>query len=201
MRRNRLTAEQKPLKKANEGLQTMAANKSIEERVEDCGKRWLNSYKCKYYTKTDSINAELDGALKTALSKSGGKGGNYSDIRLLLTAASTKTYPIMIEVKGKRDKLAKLNSNGEIDNTTAKSEPNYPTINGFAVNGAIHYAKAILDHTDSYDEVIAIGLNGYDEAGVLEIELGVYYVSAENFGVPKEIGKYSDLSLSFRKKL
>jgi hypothetical protein len=168
--------------------------KSVEERVEDCGKRWLNSYKCKYFVKTDSINSEIDTALKTALSKSGGKGGNYPDIRLLITAASTKTYPIMIEVKGTKDRLVKLDSNGVIDTVTAKGKPNYTAINGYAVNGAVHYAKAILDYTESYGEVIAIGLNGCEEAGTLKTELGVYYVSADNFGIPKEVGTYSDLS-------
>jgi hypothetical protein len=129
-----------------------------------------------------------------APSKSGGSGGNYPDIRLLLTASSTKAYPIMIEVKGTKGKLVKLDHVGEVDNENAKSEPNYTNINNFAVNGAVHYAKAILEHTESYSEVIAIGLNGYDEAGTLKTEIGVYYVSADNLGVPKEVATYTDLS-------
>jgi len=170
------------------------ATKSVEERVEDCGKAWLNMYKCQYFAKTDSINSEIDTAMRNAPSKSGGGGGNYPDIRLLLTTKTKKSFPIMIEVKGTRGKLVKLNNDGEVDNTTAKGESNYTNINGFAVNGAVHYAKAIIDHTDSYKEVIAVGLNGYEEAGTLQMELGVYYVSADNFCVPKEIGTYSDLS-------
>jgi hypothetical protein len=170
--------------------------KSAEERVEDCCKAWLDSYKLnsRRYAKTDSINTEIDAAMRNAPSKSGGAGGNYPDIRLLLAAKSTKVYPIMIEVKGTRGKLAKFDAMGEVDNTTATGEPNYTNINGFAVNGAVHYARAIIDFTESYDEVIAIGLNGYDETGALKTELGVYYVSAENLGVPKKVGDYSDLS-------
>jgi hypothetical protein len=169
--------------------------KSVEERVEDCGKQWLNSYKRKYFAKTENINSEIDNAMRQAPSKSGGRGGNYPDIRLLLEMKSKKSYPIMIEVKGTKDRLVKLNANSEIDNTTSKkNEPNYKNINGYAVNGAVHYANAIINHTETYKEVIAIGLNGYEEAGELVTELGVYYVSADNFGVPKKVGDYSDLS-------
>ncbi|MCL2884242.1 MAG: SAM-dependent methyltransferase, partial [Oscillospiraceae bacterium] len=148
----------------------------------------------KYFSKTESINPEVDKAMREALSKSGGHGGNYPDIRLLLKAKSTKIYPIMIEVKGTRGKLVKFNAEEQIDNITKNGEPNYTAINAYAVNGAVHYAKAILDFTGTYREVIAIGLNGYKEAGTLKTELGVYYVSADNFGLPKKVGDYADLS-------
>jgi len=170
------------------------AVKSVEERVEDCGKQWLKSHKLKYFSKTESINSEIDNAMRQAPSKSGGSGGNYPDIRLLLSAKSTKSYPIMIEAKGKKDKLIKQSASGEIENMTKNGEPNYSNINGFAVNGAVHYAKAIIDFTESYKEVIAIGLNGYEEAGELKTEIGVYYVSDDNFCIPKKVAEYSDLS-------
>jgi hypothetical protein len=169
------------------------AKKSVEEKVEDYGKQWLSLHNLEYFSKTECINSEIDTAMREAPSKSGGSGGNYPDIRLLLENQA-KHYPIMIEVKGTQGKLVKLNGDGDIDNTTAKGEPHYTNINSFAVNGAVHYAKAILDYTETYDEIIAIGLNGYEEAGTLKTELGVYYVSADNFGVPKKVGDYSDLS-------
>jgi hypothetical protein len=169
------------------------AAKSVEEKVEDRGKQWLSSYGLKYFSKTENINPEIDAAMRKAPSKRGGEGGNFPDIRLLLEN-STRNYPIVIEVKGTQGKLIKQNSNGDIDNTTAKGEPNYTNINSYAANGAVHYANAILHYTESYDEIIAIGLNGYEEAGALKTELGVYYVSADNFGVPKKVGEYSDLS-------
>jgi type I restriction-modification system DNA methylase subunit len=167
--------------------------RSIEEQIEDIAKNQLG--KSKYFTKTENINPEIDKALKEAPSKKGGKGGNYPDIRLLLETKAKKIYPILIEVKGTKGKLIKLNTQGEIDNVKAHGEPNYLNIDRYAVNGAVHYAKAIIDFTESYKEVIAIGINGcYDEAKTLKTELGVYYVSAENLGVPKEVGTYSDLS-------
>ncbi|GHT74773.1 type II restriction endonuclease subunit M [Spirochaetia bacterium] len=172
--------------------------KSVEEKVEDCGKQWLHTYKRKYFAKHESINPEIDNAMRQAPSKSGGSGGNYPDIRLLLETKNKKPYPIMIEVKGIKDRLAKINSNGEIDNTKNNGEPNYSNINSYAVNGAVHYANAIINNTETYKEVIAIGLNGYEEAGDLVTELGVYFVSADNFFVPKKVGDYSDLSFLHR---
>jgi hypothetical protein len=166
---------------------------SYEEKIEDWGKTQLASFGRKFFTKTESINYEIDKAMREAPSKRGGGGGNYPDIRLLLETTSRK-LPVVIEVKGIEGKLVKLNAEGKVDNITAKGEQNYSNIEGYAVNGAVHYAKAIVDHTESYDEVIAIGLNGYMEATELFMEYGVYYVSASNFCIPKRVGDYSDLS-------
>ena len=58
--------------------------KSIEEKVEDIVKESLRSGKLKFFTKTESVNSEIDAALEKAPSKSGGSGKNYPDIRLLL---------------------------------------------------------------------------------------------------------------------
>jgi hypothetical protein len=168
--------------------------KSVEEKVEDYAKSQLSSYGCTIFSKTDSIDSEIDSAMRKAPSKSGGDGGNYPDIRLLLEKSTQRYIPVMIEAKGTNGKLVKLNAQGEIDNTTAKGEPNYSNINSFAANGAVHYAKAIIDYTESHKEVIAIGINGYMEANTLKTELAVYYVSDDNFSIPKRVGEYSDLS-------
>ena len=62
------------------------------------------------------------------------------------------------------------------------------------MNGAIHYANAILHHT-SYTDIIAIGVTGYkDERGKLQHEIGVYYVSKSNLGAGQKVGEYTDLS-------
>lgn len=110
----------------------------------------------------------------------------------------TKTgrkIPVMIEVKGTKGDLVKYNELNEIENIKKDGTPHYANIKKYAVNGAIHYANAIIDYTDSYSEVIAIGMNGYKDATKNTItELGIYYVSKDNFSIPKEIGKYSDLS-------
>ena len=80
----------------------MATINSIEEQIEDIAKDWLKSLKIKYYTKTESINSEIEDALKRAPSKSGGDGNNYPDIKLLVTTKTNRVIPVMIEVKGKK---------------------------------------------------------------------------------------------------
>jgi len=166
--------------------------KSIEEQIEDWAKKQLNGMK--YYTKTENINPEIEKALKTAPSKSGGSGINYPDIKLFIETKDKRYIPVMIEVKGAKGTFIKINTNGEIENKTLSGEPNFTNINKFAVNGAVHYANAIIDNTKSYKEAIAIGLNGYYDGKEIVIELGVYYLSAENFCIPKKIGSYTDLS-------
>ena len=62
------------------------------------------------------------------------------------------------------------------------------------MNGAVHYANAILHHT-SYSDIIAIGMTGYkDEFGKIQHQIGVYYVSKKNLGVGQEVGEYTDFS-------
>lgn len=172
----------------------MIFNKSIEEQVEDDHKRQLDRFGVKYYSKTDEINPEIAAAMKKAPSKKGNSGGNYPDIRCLIQTYDRRIIPIMIEVKGKKGALIKTKLTGEIDNFTAKGENNYINISTYAVNGAVHYAKALIDFTDSYKEIIAIGINGYKEGTDIKHELGVYLVSTDNLSVPKKVGDYSDLS-------
>lgn len=167
---------------------------SIEEQVEDIAKKQLGDVK--YYTKTESINAEIEKALKIAPSKKGGIGANYPDIKLFIQTKEIRRIPVMIEVKGLSGRLIKLSKQGYIDNTKQDGTPNYTNIEKYAVNGAVHYANAVIDYSDSYKEAIAIGLNGYLDADGKSIitELGVYYISEENYCIPKKIGEYSDLT-------
>lgn len=173
--------------------------KSIEEQIEDLGKCQLRPLK--YFTKTESINSEIETALKTAPSKKGGKGPNYPDIKLFIQSRNMRKIPVMIEVKGKKGDFIKTNAVGEIDNKKKDGTPNFTNINKYAVNGSIHYANAIIEHSQSYNEVIAIGLNGYDEPTGRVIELGVYYISSDKYCIPKKIGSYTDLSFLHNKNI
>ncbi|WP_297446057.1 restriction endonuclease subunit S [uncultured Campylobacter sp.] len=166
---------------------------SIEERIEDRTKQQLKEFGISYYTKTESINSDIDSALAKYPSKSGGKGKNYPDIKLFLTTPTLRKIPVMIEVKGAKGKLEKF-KNGEIENINNKGEPHYDNINKYALNGAVHYANAILDYTHSYDEVIALGINGYEDASELKTQYAFYYLNRKNLSVPKKIGDFSDLS-------
>ena len=167
---------------------------SIEPNIADLANGWLKSYKLDYKLQQQSLNTEIDKALSDYFTKNGGAGANRPDAKLLLKDKNLDFYPILIEYKGYKDKLVKLDSNGQVENRTTKNEPNFKNINSFAVNGAVHYANALLHHT-SYTNIIAIGMTGYkDEAGEIQYEIGVYYVSKNNFGVGQKVGEFSDFS-------
>ena len=167
---------------------------SIEPNIADLVNGWLKSYKLDYKLEQESLNSEIDKALSDYFTKNGGVGANRPDAKLLLQDKSLNFYPVLIEYKGYKDKLVKLDADGKVENRTAKNEPNFKNINSFAVNGAVHYANAILHHT-SYTDIIAIGVTGHkDEAGKIHHQIGVYYVSKSNFGVGQTVGEFSDLS-------
>lgn len=173
---------------------TITRVQSVEPLIADLANGWMKSYHLDYKLDHESLNTEIDKALDEYLSKSGGKGGNRPDAKLLLQDKETNYWPVLIEYKGYKDKLEKLDSAGNIDNSSAQNEPNYKNIKSYAVNGAIHYANALLHHT-SYSDVIAIGMTGYkDELGKLQHSISVYYVSKKNLGVGQKVGEFSDLS-------
>ena len=168
--------------------------KSVEPNIADLANGWLKSHKVDYKLEQESLNSEIDKALNDYFTKSGGQGGNRPDAKLLLEDSLTNKYPVLIEYKGLKEKLVKLDSNGNVDNRNAKGEANLKNINAFAVNGAVHYANAVLHHT-SYTDIIAIGITGYkDDSDNLQHEIGVYYVSKNNLGAGQKVGEYSDLS-------
>lgn len=169
--------------------------KSIEPNIADLANDWLKSYKLDYKLEQESLNDEIDKALSDYYSKNGGAGANRPDAKLLLQSQKNgRYYPVLIEYKGYKDKLEKLDSDGNVENRNAKNEPVFKNINGYAVNGAVHYANAVLHHT-SYTDIIAIGMTGYkDEQGKICHQIGVYYVSKSNLGVGQRVGDFDDLS-------
>jgi hypothetical protein len=167
---------------------------SIEPNIADLANGWLKSYELDYKLEQEALNTEIDKALNDYYSKNGGAGGNRPDAKLLMQDKALNFYPVLIEYKGYKDKLVKFDSNGQIENITAKNEPHFANINSYAVNGAVHYANAILHHT-SYTDIISIGMTGYkDEAGAINYSIGVYYISKSNFGVGQKVGEFNDLS-------
>ena len=167
---------------------------SVEPNIADLVNGWLKSYKLDYKLEQESLNDSIDKALNEYKSKQGGTGGNRPDAKLLATDAYGTVYPVLIEYKGYRDKLVKKDENGNVALKTADNKDDFKSINSYAVNGAVHYANALLQYTD-YEDIISIGVTGYkDDSGKLQHEIGVYYVSGKNFGYGQEVAKYSDLS-------
>lgn len=175
------------------------AGRSIEEQMEDWVKMQFGE--TKYFTKTEKINDEIENALKLAPSKSGGSGVNYPDIKLFIETKSLRKIPVVIEVKGKKGDFLKISDKGEIENKKKDGNPSFQNIKKYAVNGAVHYANAIIEYSKSYKEVIAIGVNGYDDGSTRINEIGVYYVSQDNYCIPKKVGEYSDLSFLLLKNV
>lgn len=172
----------------------MKKTQSVEPNIADLVNGWLKSYQLDYKLEQESLNTEIDQALNDYFSKNGGKGGNRPDAKLLLRANDGKYYPILIEYKGYKDKLVKLDNEGNVANKTSKNLPDFANINSYAVNGAVHYANAVLHYT-SYTDVIAIGVTGYKNSSSKIIhQIGVYYVSKSNFGIGQKVDEYSDLS-------
>lgn len=138
--------------------------KSVEPNIADLANKWLKKYNLDYKLEQESLNDEIDKALNDYYSKNGGVGGNRPDAKLLLQDKNLNYYPILIEYKGYKDKLVKLNSDNQVENKNSKNEPNFKNINSYAVNGAVHYANALLHHT-SYTDIIAIGMTGFNLTG------------------------------------
>lgn len=82
---------------------------SIEPLIADKFNNELRSYGLEYKLEQESLNTEIDEALKNYASKSGSLGGNRPDVKLLLnTQDPNRRIPILIEYKGLKDKLIKL---------------------------------------------------------------------------------------------
>lgn len=183
----------------------MANEQSIESLVRDHFAHKLRELGVPYrFDGEKTGNKTVDDALRNFESKSGGKGDNRPDIKFNIFH-NGRLIPVMIEVKGTRGKLEKLDKNNDIELVTiyakdSKQRPdgtytyragdkNYSAIEGYAVNGAIHYANALL--TDkNIKEVISIGVNGYGltpTGHIANLECNAYYVSKKNGNKPRLI--------------
>lgn len=170
------------------------AEQSVEPQIALLANGWLKAYGLDYKLEQESLNDEIDKALNDYFTKNGGVGGNRPDAKLLLQDRTLHYFPVLIEYKGYKDKLIALDASGQVENKTSKNEPNFKNINSFAVNGAVHYANALL-HFTSYTDIIAIGMTGFKNgAGELEYSIGVYYVSKSNLGIGQKIDDYTDFS-------
>ena len=91
-------------------MATKETVKSIEPNIADLANGWLKAYKLDYKLEQESLNTEIDAALNDYFSKNGGVDGNRPDCKLLLQDKALSFYPVLIEYKGYKDKLVKLDS-------------------------------------------------------------------------------------------
>lgn len=185
---------------------------SVEEKVEEHYKAVLDGLGVRHYGKTENINESIAKALSDAASKSGGNGANFPDIKLYLEDGYGRGLPVMVEAKGSKGKLVKLDAKtGEIVGVTEypsdtkthkKGELNYSAVQNWAVNGAKHYGDAVLAGTD-YAEVLVIGINGTEvdaDGHVKDPECAAYYISERNNYVPKLVREVTADDWSLFKK-
>ncbi|MFC4073473.1 restriction endonuclease, partial [Lactococcus lactis subsp. hordniae] len=99
------------------------------------------------YSEQGALNPEINKALKGA-SKQGGKGIGKPEFVI-----QNGEYLIVIEDKRSNDKLIKYDEENKIDKKIS-------SLKDYAVNGAVHYARHIIEKTSSFDEVIAVGITG-----------------------------------------
>lgn len=81
---------------------------SVEPNIADLVNGWLKSYKLDYKLEQESLNTEIDQALNDYFSKSGGKGGNRPDAKLLLRSSDGKYYPILLNIRAIKISLLSL---------------------------------------------------------------------------------------------
>lgn len=156
----------------------MAKIQSVEPNIADLANGWLKSYKRDYKLEQESLNTEIDQALNDYYSKNGGVGGNRPDAKLLLQDKNLVNYPILIEYKGYKDKLVKLDADGKVANKTAKNQPDFRNINSYAVNGAVHYANALLVRQIIPYNRMLISSDGY----LIPLDDRYFRIDAQNLG-------------------
>ncbi|WP_273730739.1 HsdM family class I SAM-dependent methyltransferase [Leuconostoc mesenteroides] len=104
------------------------------------------------YTEQTSSIKEVKIALKNA-SKQGGTGSGKPEFVFLVNDTL-----VVVEDKPSTSNLILLEEHDEVDLSVPKATANY------AVNGAVHYAKQIVEKSANFKEVIAIGATGTSDA-------------------------------------
>lgn len=163
--------------------------KSVESNVEFFFKEQLKSMGIKFYNDTENMNSSIKTALENYHSKSGGSGKNYPDIQVLIKTNNQRFIPVMIEAKGRSGDMV-----GFVKGSTTEIDMSSNAVQKYAVNGAVHYVKALFEG-NACDEAIAVGINGWKlEDGNLKTEIEAYYISKKKHQVPMKIDKFEDLS-------
>lgn len=130
------------------------------------------------YEEQTSSNVQIREALKNA-SKSENSVGIGKPEFIFFSG----NHLFVIEDKLATDKLEYKDESGNID-------IEFPYRRDYAVNGAIHYAKHIIEKTNSYKEVIAIGIAGNS----LHYEIHPYFVSEKEVKALPDMKSLEDIS-------
>ncbi|MCY8474626.1 class I SAM-dependent DNA methyltransferase [Bacillus halotolerans] len=130
------------------------------------------------YEEQGSSNVQIKKALKNA-SKSKTMAGIGKPEFIFFSG----DHLIIVEDKLALEKLEYKNNEGIIDTS-------FPFRRDYAVNGAVHYARHIIEKTNSYKEVIAIGVTGDG----IHYQIKPYFVSETEIKELPELKSFEDLS-------
>jgi len=128
------------------------------------------------YEEQGSSHVEIKEALKTASKQ---REGNVGKPEFLFFSDK---YLIVVEDKADIEKLVQYKENGEVDLTR-------PAIIDYALNGAIHYGKHIVNNTNTIKKVFAIGASGDSHSNVIKVT----YINEDKVKVLQEVNNLEDL--------
>lgn len=117
---------------------------SVKPEITQTMNNQLTQYGVDYKLQQASPNSEIDKAIDDYFSKNVGTGGNRPDVKALLADKYGHRYPVLIKYNGYKDKLVKLDAQGQVENKTAKNEWNFKSFNSYAVNGASVTAAGVF---------------------------------------------------------
>ena len=168
--------------------------KSIEPKVTIWSNNQISSLGwSKHASEQMSVDEQIDQSLLNNLSKRGGEGGGRPDYSIIIENGE-QAIPVLLEYKGTKNKLIKLDKQNLVVIRGANSEFDFKSaIPQYAVNGAVYYAMNVVKDTD-YQEALAIGINGYNNAtGETFYEISAYILNKKDPELPIKLGDYENL--------
>lgn len=135
----------------------------------------IKSLGVKYYRES-SGNIEVQNALKSASKRLNGNVGKPE------FTFFSKDFFIVVE--DKNDVNLHIYSEGE---TIVLDDENI--VPKYAVNGAIHYAKHIINHTHTIDKAFAIGASGNGHSN----KISIYYVDKNEYKFISELNNLNEI--------
>lgn len=135
----------------------------------------IKSLGVKYYRES-SVNIEVQNALKSASKRLNGNVGKPE------FTFFSKDFFIVVEDKND----VNLHIYSEGDTIVLDDENIVPK---YAVNGAIHYAKHIINHTHTIDKAFAIGASGNGHSN----KISIYYVDENEYKFISELNNLNEL--------
>lgn len=129
------------------------------------------------YDEQQSSNIEIAESLKTASKSLSGKSGKPEFLFF--------SNDFLVVVEDKKD-IHKHEMKSENDELILDSPE---ILKDYAVNGAVHYAKHIIQNTNIIEKVFAIGASGNGHTN----NISIYYVDSEQYKFVAEVKNLKDL--------